>query len=44
MQTAWRSEARLNDLGVEIAALDIVRPLKSRLQVGGVAQGESRHL
>jgi hypothetical protein len=27
------SEARLNDLGVEIAALDIVRALKNRLQV-----------
>ena len=26
-------EARLNDLGVEIAALDIVRPLKNRLQI-----------
>ena len=27
------SEARLNDLGVEIAVLDIVRPLTSRLQI-----------
>jgi Sulfotransferase family len=27
------SEARLNDLGVEIAALDVVRPLKNRLQI-----------
>lgn len=27
------SEARLNDLGVEIATLDIVRPLKNRLQI-----------
>ena len=27
------SEARLNDLGVEIAALDLVRPLKNRLQI-----------
>ena len=26
-------EARLNDLGVEIAALDILRPLKNRLQI-----------
>ena len=27
------SEARLNDLGVEIAALDLMRPLKNRLQI-----------
>ena len=27
------SEARLNDLGVEIAVLDIIRPLTSRLQI-----------
>ncbi|HKH50560.1 MAG TPA: sulfotransferase [Mycobacterium sp.] len=27
------SEARLNDLGVEIAILDIIRPLTSRLQI-----------
>jgi hypothetical protein len=27
------AEARLNDLGIEIAALDIVRPLISRLQI-----------
>ncbi len=27
------TEARLNDLGVEIAALDVVRPLKNRLQI-----------
>jgi hypothetical protein len=27
------SDARLNDLGVEIAALDVVRPLKNRLQI-----------
>jgi hypothetical protein len=27
------SEARLNDLGVEIAALDVVRALKNRLQI-----------
>jgi len=27
------SEARLNDLGVEIAVLDLVRPLTSRLQI-----------
>lgn len=26
-------EARLNDLGVEIATLDVVRPLKNRLQI-----------
>ena len=26
-------EARLNDLGVEIAVLDIIRPLTSRLQI-----------
>ena len=26
-------DARLNDLGVEIAALDVVRPLKNRLQI-----------
>ena len=27
------AEARLNDLGVEIAALDLVRALKNRLQI-----------
>ena len=27
------SEARLNDLGVEIAVLDVIRPLTSRLQI-----------
>jgi len=27
------SEARLNDLGVEIAVLDLIRPLTSRLQI-----------
>jgi hypothetical protein len=27
------TEARLNDLGVEIAALDVVRPLKNRLEI-----------
>ena len=36
------SEARLNDLGVEIAALDVVRPLKNRLADRPMAQGPSR--
>jgi len=29
----FASEARLNDLGVEIAVMDVVNPLKSRLQI-----------
>ena len=31
--TDWCNEARLNDLGVEIAVMDLVRPLTNRLQI-----------